>query len=137
MRLSLSVVLFAALAPVAQAQPPRYVDLVNQGGDSVVSLQVAPHAAAAFDEVVLDGPLRGGGDSQTIAVAREGCRYDLRFGYADGRTLRYEDVDLCRYGKVSVRPLPRAAREREFVVVWAAPAGDQAASSLDRAEASR
>lgn len=100
----------------ADAAPPRYVQLVNHASCSVVALQVAARDEAAFRDIALDGKLQGGGDSQTVAVPREGCRYDLRFGFADGRVLRYEDVDLCRHGKVAIRGLPRGGTAREYVV---------------------
>lgn len=119
MRPSLFPLCLSCLLPMAaMAAPPRYVQLVNHADDSIVSMQVAPHASTSFTEVPLEERLHGGGESQTVALRREGCRYDLRFGFADGRTLRYEDVDLCRYGKVGVRALPRDAAGDAFVVRW-------------------
>lgn len=119
MRLDLSLLCLSCLLPtVAMAAPPRYVQLVNHADDSIVSMRVAPHASGAFADVPLAQRLQGGGDSQTVAVQRQGCRYDLRFAFADGRSLRYEDVDLCRYGKVGVRALPRGGAGDAFVVRW-------------------
>ncbi len=119
MRPTLFPLCLSCLLPMAAlAAPPRYVQLVNHAADSIVAMQAAPHASASFVEVPLDGRLQGGGDSQTIALQRQGCRYDLRFGFADGRTLRYEDVDLCRHGKVGVRALPADAKGDAFVVRW-------------------
>ncbi len=105
----------------AHAQSPRYLSLVNRANHSVVSLQFAAHGQSDFTEVMLDAPLRGGGESETIGLRGAGCRYDLRFGFADGRSLRYEDVDVCRYGKVSIRPLPRGSAGQAYVVRNAAP----------------
>lgn len=113
----LLIAMFAATAS-ARAAPPRYVQLVNHAHDSVVAMAVAVHGSGAFDPIPLEERLQGGGDGQTVAVRGEGCRYDLRFSFADGRVLRYEGVDLCRYGKVAVRPLPRDAGQGEYVVAW-------------------
>ncbi|HYG08323.1 MAG TPA: hypothetical protein VD865_18185 [Stenotrophomonas sp.] len=107
-----TVVTLPALAQGA----PRYLDLVNHAHNSVVSLQVAAHGQVNYAPVSLDGALRGGGDSQTIALRGEACRYDLRFDFADGRALRYEDVDVCRYGKLRIRPFPPGVQDREYVV---------------------
>ena len=45
----------------------------------------------------------------TVAVAGEGCRYDLRFTFANGRAMVYRNIDICRYSAVRIRPLPRMA----------------------------
>ncbi len=119
MRLPASLLCLLLLPVAAHAGTPRYLQVVNHAGDSIVSMQVAPHASTEFTDVALAGRLQGGGDSQTVALQRQGCRHDLRFGFADGRTLRYEDVDLCRYGKVGVRALPRGGAPTDaYVVRW-------------------
>lgn len=117
MRLSLVMLswLFAA-AFQAQAETPRYLELVNHAQQSMVSLQVAVHGDADYAPLLLEGPLRGGGESETVALQAQGCRYDLRFGFADGRVMRYENVDVCRYGKLRIRPLGTDAKATEFVV---------------------
>lgn len=100
--------LFAAAA-TAHAQGDgrlHYLHLVNRAHDSVTSLAVADAGSGAFRDIVAD-PLRGGGDSATVGVAGAGCRYDLRFGFSDGRTLVYNDLDVCRNVLVRIRPLPR------------------------------
>ncbi|HVJ37782.1 MAG TPA: hypothetical protein VM687_08265 [Stenotrophomonas sp.] len=106
----------------ADAQTPRYIALVNRANHSVVSLQFAAHGQGDYTDVMLDAPLRGGGESETVALRGASCRLDLRFGFADGRALRYEDVDVCRYGKVAIRPLPRGSNGQEYVVRSTAPA---------------
>jgi len=130
--LSSSLLLATLLAFGAHAQAPRYVSLVNHANHSVVSLDVTAQGEGDYRGVPLDEPLRGGGESLTVALHGQGCRYDLRFGFADGRTLRYEDVDVCRYGKVSIRPLPRGAAGQTYVVratVQAAYAETEAGSA--------
>lgn len=118
MRPTLPLLLLLSAAPAlpAGAEPPRYLDLVNQAAGSVVSLEAAAHGQPTYVPVLLDGALRGGGTSQTVTLRGNGCRQDLRFGFADGRVLRYEDVDVCRYGKLRIRALPRATEAREYVV---------------------
>lgn len=121
--LPLSLLSLAAAATPAQTSPPRYLQLVNQAFDSVVSVQAAVHGQPGYEGLALPQALRGGGDSQTVALAGGTCRYDLRFAFADGRVLRYDGVDACRYGVVQIRPLPRGAAAGEFVVSWADAAG--------------
>ena len=117
MRLSLVMLsLLLASAFQAQAETPRYLELVNHAQQSMVTLQVAAHGEAAYSPLLLEGPLRGGGESQTVALQAQGCRYDLRFGFADGRVMRYENVDVCRYGTVRIRPLGAGAEGTEYVV---------------------
>jgi len=118
MRLSVLLLSPLLLTSVARAEaaPTRYLQLVNHAQASIVTVQVAAHGTAAFREMALETPLRGGGESQRVALRRVGCRYDLRFVFADGRTLRYEDVDLCRHGEVAVRALPRGTGEGDYRV---------------------
>lgn len=123
---ALSLMLPLSLATAvayAQSAPPRYLELVNQAFDSVVSVQVAEHGQSGYQTVALQDALRGGGDNQTVALTGGECRYDLRFAFADGRVLRYDGVDVCRYGVVRIRPLPRGAAAGEFVVSWTDAAG--------------
>ncbi|MBN6149363.1 hypothetical protein JR065_03355 [Xanthomonas sp. AmX2] len=114
MRLFRTVVLASSLfvvAAAAQAQDEgrlHYLQLVNRAHDSVTSLAVAHAGSGAFRAIAAD-PLRGGGDSATVGIAGAGCRYDLRFGFSDGRTLVYKDLDVCRNVLVRIRPLPRKA----------------------------
>ncbi|UYB51295.1 hypothetical protein OCJ37_15030 [Xanthomonas sp. AM6] len=98
-----------AAAATAQAQDAgrkHYLTVVNRAHDSVTAVAVADTGSAVFRDVALD-PLRGGGDSATVGVQGAGCRYDVRFAFEDGRTLVYQDLDVCRYGLVRIRPLPR------------------------------
>ncbi|MCC4596033.1 hypothetical protein NRY95_15995 [Xanthomonas campestris pv. phormiicola] len=116
-----SVLLFATATVYAQEQGRKhYVMLVNRAHDSVTAFAVADAGSGTFREVPLDA-LRGGGDSATVGVRGVGCRYDLRFAFDDGRSLVYQDLDVCRYGLVRIRPLPRkqADASTRFVVSMA------------------
>ena len=99
----------------ANAGDTRYVDLVNRAYDSVTSLSVAPAGSDAFEEIPLE-PLKGGGDSATVSVDAEGCRYDFRFQFRNGKAMVYENVDVCRYGKMYIRPLPTTDSRHPYVV---------------------
>lgn len=102
--------LLSAIAVHASANgPTHYVDLINRAHDSVTAFAAAVPGSDAFRETPLGAPLRGGGDSATVEVAGEGCRYDLRFTFANGRAMVYRDIDICRYSLVRIRPLPRMA----------------------------
>lgn len=101
----LATLLFAT-ATHAGGGNTRYLELVNRAHDSVTSLEVASAGSDAFQEKPLGGPLRGGGDSITIEITGEGCLYDIRFKFLDGRTLIYKQVDTCGGDKLAIRPLP-------------------------------
>lgn len=102
--------LLSAIAVQANAnEPTHYVDLINRAHDSVTALATAVPGSDAFRETPLGAPLRGGGDSATVEVVGEGCRYDLRFTFANGRAMVYRNIDICRYSAVRIRPLPRMA----------------------------
>ncbi|WP_242108260.1 hypothetical protein [Luteimonas aquatica] len=92
----------------ARAEPPtRYLELTNRAHDSIASLAIAAAGGDGFRELAIDAPLRGGGEAVTVAVAGEGCRYDLRVAFRDGRTRVYRDFDLCRHRGLRVLPSPR------------------------------
>ena len=114
-RFVLPAAFLLATAACAHAGDTRYVDLVNRAHYSVISLSVAPTGSAAFEEIPLE-PLKGGGDSATISVDAQGCRYDFRFRFRNGKTAVYENVDICGYGKMYIRPLPTAASRHPYVV---------------------
>lgn len=114
-RFAIPAVFLLAAAAHANAGDTRYVDLVNRAHDSVTSLSVAPAGSDAFKEIPLE-LLKGGGDSATVGVDAEGCRYDFRFRFHNGKTMVYENVDVCRYGKMYIRPLPTADSPHPYVV---------------------
>jgi len=103
----IATLLFANAAHAGPGKDIRYLDLINRAYDSVTSLEVAPAGSDAFQQKPLGVPLRGGGDSTTIEIAGEGCLYDLRFKFRNGKTLIYKDVDICSGGKLAIRPVPR------------------------------
>lgn len=116
----LATLLFTAAAHAGAGKDTRYLDLINRAHDSVTSLEVAPAGSDAFQEKPLGAPLRGGGDSTTIEIASEGCLYDFRFKFRNGRTLIYKDVDICSGGKLAIRRLP--ARDESRLVRSEPPA---------------
>jgi hypothetical protein len=98
---------FGAIALPADAYASEhYLELINRAPDSVTSLAIASAGSDAFREMPLHQPLRGGGDSTTVAVSGDGCAFDLRFVFLDGRTLIYRSVDICRYPKVRIQRSP-------------------------------
>ena len=102
--------LLSVIAVQASAnESTHYVDLINRAHGSVTALATAVPGSDAFRETPLGASLRGGGDSTTVEVAGEGCSYDLRFTFANGRTMVYRNIDICRYSVVRIRPLPRMA----------------------------
>lgn len=107
-RSALAGLLSAAAVQASANEPTHYLDLINRAHDSVTAFATAIPGSDTFRETPLGVPLRGGGDSATVEVAGESCRYDLRFTFVNGRAMVYRNVDICRYRAVRIRPLPRA-----------------------------
>jgi hypothetical protein len=97
----LSSASLAAACAHASAAPVRYLDIVNASYDSVTSVAVAAAGDAGFRELMMGAPLRGGTTSTTIELPPDGgCLRDLRVAFADGRTLLYPRIDVCRHGRL-------------------------------------
>ena len=112
------LILSLATATHAVAAEPatRYLELSNRAHDSLTALAIAEPGSDAFRDLPLGAPVRGGGDSTTLQLAGDACRYDLRFTFRNGRSMIYRDVDVCAH-RVSIRPLPRLqAGERDVQV---------------------
>lgn len=97
---ALAVALFLSAATQAHAAgaPTRYFDLVNASHDSVTSLAVAPAGSDDYARIDLGPPLRGGVTPATVEMPDGDCLRDVRVGFADGRTLLYPGIDVCRHG---------------------------------------
>jgi hypothetical protein len=108
-RFALAGLLSATTVQASANETAHYVDLINRAHDSLTAFATAIPDSGVFRETPLGVPLRGGGDSATVQVAGEGCRYDLRFTFANGRAMVYRNIDICRYSAVRIRPLPRLA----------------------------
>lgn len=109
----LANLLISSAAHAGPGNHTRYVDLINRAHDSVTSLEFSSTESSAFQKIPLNQSLGGGGDSTTIKLEGEGCLYDLRLGFRNGRTLVYKALDACKGSRLTIRPLPR--RERELV----------------------
>jgi len=93
----LASVLAATSHAHAGGAPTRYFDLINASHDSVTSFAVAPAGESAFHKINLGAPLRGGVTSATVEIPEGDCARDFRLVFADGRTLVYPGIDVCRY----------------------------------------
>lgn len=123
MRLTCAAVLAALLVATAaradegtqtRGTQTRYVELTNRAHDSVTSLAIATAGSDSFHDKPLGTPLRGGGDSATIEIASDSCLYDFRFGFRDGQTMVYQDVDICRGNRLRIEP-PSAIAKRQRI----------------------
>lgn len=100
------VVLSSLLYPAAShAAAPRFLTLLNRAHDGVTTLEVAAAGSGAFEHRPID-PLDGGGGSTTIRLGSNGCRFDLRMQFRNGRTAMYRDVDACKGDVLVIAPLP-------------------------------
>jgi hypothetical protein len=93
---ALVTLLCSVAAPAFARSSTRYLELINRQRDSVVSLAIADSGSDAFRAMSLTAPVHGGGNSRTIEIAGQGCRYDLRVGFRNGRVTVYRGVDVCR-----------------------------------------
>lgn len=107
-----AVLLFATTARADEGTQTRYVELTNRAHDSVTSLAIATAGSDSFHDKPLGTPIRGGGDSATIEIASDSCLYDFRFGFRDGQTMIYQDVDICRGSRLRIEP-PSAIAKRQ------------------------
>ena len=101
----LAVSLFAAAD--ANAGDARYLGLLNRAHDSVVALEVAPAGSDAFVARPI-AVLPGGGGSSVVCLGDQGCRFDLRMTFGNGRRALYHAVDVCRGDTLAIQPLPRS-----------------------------
>ena len=78
----------------------RSFDLVHASHDSVTSFAVAPAGDSTFHQIDLGAPLRGGVTSTTVEIPEGDCVRDFRLVFADGRTLIYPGIDVCRHRRL-------------------------------------
>ncbi|MER2178291.1 MAG: hypothetical protein ABS955_11520, partial [Stenotrophomonas maltophilia] len=98
---------------------------LNRAHDSVVALDVAPAGTEAFAPRSIDA-LAGGGAGTTVRLADEGCRFDLRVAFRNGRRAIYRDVDVCRGDTLVIVPLKKTPDELSHpCAACAAPPGPQ------------
>lgn len=95
----------------AHGAEARYLGLLNRAHDSVVTLDVAPAGSEAFSPRSID-VLAGGGGSTMVRLADEGCRFDLRVAFRNGRRVFYRDVDVCRGDTLVIAPLKKTPGDR-------------------------
>ena len=91
----------------AHAGEARYLGLLNRAHDSVVALEVAPAGSDAFVARPIK-VLAGGGGSSMVRLGDQGCRFDLRMTFGNGRRVVYHAVDVCRGDTLAIHPLPRS-----------------------------
>jgi hypothetical protein len=103
----LTTLLVAATSYAETSRRTRYLELINRAHDSVTMWALAPAGDDEFHAMPLASPLEGGGDSTTIEVAGDRCRYDLRFTFSSNRTLIYRDIDVCSQRRLIIRQPPR------------------------------
>lgn len=96
--LVLAPLFFAVMHAHAAGAPTQYFNLVNASHESVTALAVAPAGSDAYARIELGPPLRGGVTSTTVEIPDGDCVRDVSVRFADGRTLSYPGIDVCRNG---------------------------------------
>lgn len=98
---------------VAPAPPPeqrrvrtRYLELVNQGDAGIAAVALAQSGSDDFQDKPFKGPLRQGGDARLFGHTGRGCDYAVRVTFDNGVSRVYDDVDLCRQGRLTITAPP-------------------------------
>jgi hypothetical protein len=75
----------------------RYVNFINDGRDTVVSIEQAEPGTNRWVHTMLDRPLAGGYVGQSIlSISTErGCLQDIRILFADRKMLTITALDVC------------------------------------------
>ncbi len=97
--------LMSATSAAQAADQPRYLTMLNRAHDSILRLDVAEAGSGAFEARPIDR-IEGGGGSTTVRLGNNGCRFDLRLAFRNGRDAIYREVDVCRGDVLVVQPLP-------------------------------
>lgn len=96
-----TIFLLAAMLTVASAcstTRARYVNFINDGQDTVISIEQAQPGTNRWVRTALDGPLAGGYIGQSILSisTEQGCLQDIRILFADQKMLTITALDVCR-----------------------------------------
>lgn len=98
----------AALVLLAASSGGVYLDLINDSPDRVTSVEAAPAGTGRWQTLRFRAPLRGGGESVTVRLEREGCLYDLRFRFVRGPGLVHTSYDACNGRRYRIGTYRRA-----------------------------
>lgn len=123
-RLSVITLLAAAAsANIAHAgERTHYLDLINRAHDRVVSFAVAPTGGTAWNELLHDEAVPGGGGATTVQLASDTCVHDVKVAFANGRSALYPALDLCRHRGLRIQPLPARDGKAMLALQQASPA---------------
>ncbi|CAN7586182.1 hypothetical protein LJR143_004150 [Pseudoxanthomonas sp. LjRoot143] len=123
-RLSVITLLAAAMTAFTAVAGERthYLDLINRAHDRVVSVAATPAGGTAWNELLHDADVPGGGGAITVQVAGEQCIHDVRVAFANGRSALYPAIDLCRHRGLRIQPLPAGRGKGMMAVQQASPA---------------
>jgi hypothetical protein len=103
----------------ASAASSCYVDFINRGGDSVVSIKLATPGQHDWQPVALRGVTRGGyvqesggyiGDAVVGINVDRGCRYDVLIEFAEQKALLVKAFDVCHVHALDIDDVRRQAR---------------------------
>ena len=78
--------------------------LVNKTGYQVDSVYVEPSKSDSWGKDILGRGALADGESVDIAFAHSGseCIFDLKVVYQDGDSKEWNNIDLCKYEKISI-----------------------------------
>ena len=110
--LAASTTAFTAIA----GERTRYLDLINRAHDRIVSVAATPAGGTAWNELLHEETIPGGGGAVTVQLASDQCVHDLHVAFATGRRALYPALDLCRYRGLRVQPLPARNGKAMMVV---------------------
>ncbi|WP_431862428.1 hypothetical protein [Azospirillum sp.] len=102
--------LAAATAAVLFAQSPAFAgdqdfEVVNKTGYPIKHLHVSEAKNNSWDEDVLGRDVLNDGESFELNFAKgeKTCKWDMKVTYDDGETAVWQDLNLCKISKVTLR----------------------------------
>lgn len=106
-----SIAAFAvAAATVLFAQAPAFAgdqdfDVVNKTGYPIKHLHVSEANNNSWEEDVLGRDVLNDGESFELKFAKgeKTCKWDMKVVYDDGESAVWEDLNLCKISKVTLR----------------------------------
>ncbi|MBD8900593.1 hypothetical protein [Rhodanobacter sp. DHG33] len=105
-----------AMSGAASASQTCYVDIINDGQDSVAAVDSSASGQTAWTPLNLGGVLQGGYAGQATVSFRTDQRrlYNLLVRFVDGRILEIVKVDVCRQRALYIgRTWARAIQHQE------------------------
>jgi hypothetical protein len=91
---------------LALGEPPAVpgVQIENRSPTPIQDLYIKKAGSEGWGKNVIDGTIAAGAVRHLTLPEREGCKYDMRVVYQDGRSEEMNEIDLCQGLAVIEKP---------------------------------